>query len=191
MERHSWHRALSSSRGRATPGSDSCSCSFCIGLVFDPGHILSVLLDINWPMRSRGVQNRGPARSGRTRLWIGWRRGRYRLKKLTSPPPNLPSGQVTIAQISDLHLGMMLGDEFLDSVIAKLKEIKPDIVVATGTSSMAKATTLMRSPRVSMHTRRRSALTPSSAITKTMRGWITRCASCATRGSLCCAANRP
>jgi len=31
-----------------------------------------------------------------------------------------------------LHLGVMLGDEFLQRVISKLQEIRPDIVVATG-----------------------------------------------------------
>jgi predicted MPP superfamily phosphohydrolase len=46
--------------------------------------------------------------------------------------PKLASGRVTIAQISDLHLGIMLGEGFLDRVLAKLRELKPDIVVATG-----------------------------------------------------------
>lgn len=41
-------------------------------------------------------------------------------------------GRVTIAQISDLHLGVMLGDKFLQRIIEKLHELKPDIVVATG-----------------------------------------------------------
>ena len=36
-----------------------------------------------------------------------------------SPPPSSPPGHVTLAQISDLHLGIMLGDGFLDRVIAK------------------------------------------------------------------------
>lgn len=46
--------------------------------------------------------------------------------------PKLASGRVNIAQISDLHLGAMLGDEFLERVIFKLREIQPDIIVATG-----------------------------------------------------------
>lgn len=52
--------------------------------------------------------------------------------KITTPmlPPEI--GRVTIAQISDLHLGMMLGDNFLQRVIARLSEFQPDVVVATG-----------------------------------------------------------
>ena len=46
--------------------------------------------------------------------------------------PKLATGHITIAQLSDLHLGIMMGEEFLDRVIAKLREIKPDIIVATG-----------------------------------------------------------
>ncbi|TAJ80778.1 MAG: hypothetical protein EPO42_03665 [Gallionellaceae bacterium] len=39
--------------------------------------------------------------------------------------------KITIAQLSGLHLGMMLGDKFLERIIARLRELKPGIVVAT------------------------------------------------------------
>jgi len=51
---------------------------------------------------------------------------------ISTPKLSPAVGRVTIAQISDLHLGVMLGDEFLQRVLSKLREIKPDIVVATG-----------------------------------------------------------
>jgi hypothetical protein len=55
-----------------------------------------------------------------------------RIVEVNITTPKLASGRVSIAQLSDLHLGIMLGEGFLDRVIAKLHEIKPDIVVATG-----------------------------------------------------------
>ena len=51
---------------------------------------------------------------------------------ITTPKLSPAIGRVTIAQISDLHLGAMLGEEFLGRVLGKICEAKPDIVVATG-----------------------------------------------------------
>jgi hypothetical protein len=55
-----------------------------------------------------------------------------RIEEVNIATSKLASGRVTIAQITDLHLGIMLGDGFLDRIIAKLRDIKPDILVATG-----------------------------------------------------------
>lgn len=41
-------------------------------------------------------------------------------------------GKVSIVQISDLHLGAMLGEGFLQRVIEKIQKLQPDIIVATG-----------------------------------------------------------
>ncbi len=132
MERHSWHRATVVVAWASYTWMGFLFLFICIGLVFDVGHILSVLLDINWPM-SDPAAFRTVALLAVVALGYGSLEARQiQVEKVDIATPKLPSGQVTIAQISDLHLGMMLGDEFLDSVIAKLKEIKPDIVVATG-----------------------------------------------------------
>jgi len=79
------------------------SCS--ITVVFDLGQVLAILLGYKWPLNA-------PMEL----LSVGL----------------LASGRVTIAQISDLHLGVMLDEEFLDRVIARLNELEPDIVVSTG-----------------------------------------------------------
>lgn len=61
-------------------------------------------------------------------------RNQVAVEQITISTPKLPPGigKVTIAQISDLHLGLMLGDAFLDRVIVKLREAQPDFIVATG-----------------------------------------------------------
>jgi len=84
----------------------------------------------------------------------------------------------------------MLGDEFLARVIARLREIRPDILVATGTSSMGKATTLTRWPATSSPIRLRWVPTLSPAIMNTMSDWKHPCDSCVTPALQCCAANQ-
>lgn len=51
---------------------------------------------------------------------------------ITTPKFFPATGKLTIAQISDLHLGAMLGEEFLQRVIDKIQKLHPDIIVATG-----------------------------------------------------------
>jgi len=48
----------------------------------------------------------------------------------TKLPPELE--KLTIAQISDVHLGPMVGERRLSRIIRLLRRIKPDLVVATG-----------------------------------------------------------
>jgi predicted MPP superfamily phosphohydrolase len=54
------------------------------------------------------------------------------VEQVSISTPKLAAGRVTIAQLSDLHLGIMQGERFLDRITARLRELKPDIVVATG-----------------------------------------------------------
>lgn len=57
-----------------------------------------------------------------------------RIEQVNLSTSKLPAGAqpITIAQISDLHLGAMLGEQFLERVAGKLRELQPDIIVATG-----------------------------------------------------------
>jgi uncharacterized protein len=57
-----------------------------------------------------------------------------KLEKISIATPKLSPaiGKVSIVQISDLHLGAMLGEEFLQHVIEKIQQLQPDIIVATG-----------------------------------------------------------
>jgi len=40
--------------------------------------------------------------------------------------------RLTIAQVSDIHLGLLHREETLDLIISQLQELQPDLVVATG-----------------------------------------------------------
>jgi hypothetical protein len=55
-----------------------------------------------------------------------------RVERITITTPKLKSGRITIAQVSDLHLGPIVGAKYLSRVMATLTELKPDIVLATG-----------------------------------------------------------
>lgn len=50
------------------------------------------------------------------------------------PVENLPTGfeKVKIVQISDLHFSSYTSQPFLDRILAKIKEVSPDIIVFTG-----------------------------------------------------------
>lgn len=57
-----------------------------------------------------------------------------KVKRLSINTAKLPEGtdKLTIVQISDLHLGIMVKDEILDKVIKEIKKAKPDLIVSTG-----------------------------------------------------------
>lgn len=46
----------------------------------------------------------------------------------------LPEGidSLKVVQLSDMHLGIIVGEELLDKVIEKIEKIKPDIIISTG-----------------------------------------------------------
>jgi len=52
--------------------------------------------------------------------------------EIESPKIAEGSGRVRIAQISDVHLGLIVGGERLRRIIARIEEAKPDILVSTG-----------------------------------------------------------
>lgn len=108
---------------------------FCsIALVFDFGHVLATLLGFKWSL-NESMAFRTVGLLALAMLGYGFVEARQihvAEIKITTPKLSPSIGRVTIAQISDLHLGVMLGDEFLDRVTARLREIQPDIVVATG-----------------------------------------------------------
>lgn len=63
-----------------------------------------------------------------------WEAKVLKVKRLSINTTKLPEGtdKLTIAQISDLHLGIMVKDEILDKVIKEIKKAKPDLIVSTG-----------------------------------------------------------
>ncbi len=56
------------------------------------------------------------------------------IERLTVKTSKLPKGvdKITIAQIADLHLGIIVRDKALEKVIEKIENIKPDLIVSTG-----------------------------------------------------------
>lgn len=104
----------------------------CTALLFDAGHAMARVAGLKWPMdESMALPSVGLI--ALSLLAYGFIEARQiQVENVTITTPKLASGKITIAQISDLHLGAMLGDEFLQRVIARLREIQPDIVVATG-----------------------------------------------------------
>ena len=132
LERHSWHSATFVTAWVSYTWMGFLFLFLCIGLVLDLGHALAMLLQFKWPLSDVLVLHT-VSLLALAALSYGMIEARQiRVEKINIATPKLASGHVTIAQISDLHLGMMSGDALLERVIAKLREIKPDIVVATG-----------------------------------------------------------
>jgi len=59
---------------------------------------------------------------------------RLKVEKLTINTSKLPSGidRITVAQIADLHLGIIAGDKTLNKVIKEIGNARPDLIVSTG-----------------------------------------------------------
>lgn len=132
LERQSWHRATVATAWVSYTWMGYLFLFICIGLLFDLGHALATLLNFSWPLND-AMAFRIVSLLALAMLGYGFIEARQiRIQEVNISTPKLASGRVTIAQISDLHLGIMLGDGILDQVIAKLRETKPDIVVATG-----------------------------------------------------------
>jgi hypothetical protein len=67
-------------------------------------------------------------------LWSAVEARRVRLRRVVVRSARLAPGSapVTIAQISDLHLGLLAGPGLLDRVGALVREARPDLIVSTG-----------------------------------------------------------
>lgn len=52
--------------------------------------------------------------------------------EIISPKISQKTGKIRIAQISDVHLGLIVRQERLSRIISKIKEADPDILVSTG-----------------------------------------------------------
>jgi uncharacterized protein len=132
LERQSWHRVTVAAAWVSYTWMGYLFLFLCIGLLFDLGHAIAMLLNFNW-LLNETMTFRIMGLLAFALLGYGFVEARQiRIEEVNITTPKLASGRVTIAQISDLHLGIMLGDGFLDRIIEKLREIKPDIVVATG-----------------------------------------------------------
>ncbi len=108
---------------------------FCsVALVFDFGRALGTLLGFTWHLDE--IMTIGIVAALALALlgygFVEARQMRVERIRITTPKLSPAIGRVTLAQLADLHLGVMLKEEFLNRIIATLQEIRPDIVVATG-----------------------------------------------------------
>ncbi len=107
---------------------------FCIAMVFDFGYVVATILGFRWPL-NEALMLRTAGSLALLAAGYGFiEAGRLPVEQIRITTPKLPPsvGRVTIAQISDLHLGAIRRGEFLDRIMVRLQELKPDIVVATG-----------------------------------------------------------
>lgn len=132
LERQGWHRATVATAWASYTWMGYLFLFVCVGLVFDLGHALATLLQLDWPLEPvPALRTAGLLALGL--LGYGFIEARQiRVEEVNIATPKLAAGRVTLAQLSDLHLGTMRGRGFLDRVIARLREIDPDIIVATG-----------------------------------------------------------
>jgi len=104
----------------------------CIALTFDLFHVLGNLFGIGWPLNAQiELEWTGPPALAVAGYGF-FEANRIRIERLHVVTPKLAAGRVTFAQISDMHLGAMLGEKFMDRVTGKLREINPDAILATG-----------------------------------------------------------
>ncbi len=132
LVKQNWHGAAAALSWLAFPWMGFLFLFCSIALVLDIIHLLVWLAGLKWPLAGLGALLciALPALVLAAYAFLEARQIQVEELKITTP--KLASGKVTIAQISDLHRGMMLGDEFLERVIGIVRETKPDIIVATG-----------------------------------------------------------
>ena len=67
-------------------------------------------------------------------VWGVWNAYHPKIKNITVKIDNLPAGweNKKAVQISDVHIGSVLGKEFLNQVVEKINAEKPDVVFITG-----------------------------------------------------------
>ena len=132
LERQAWHRPTVIAAWANYTWMAYLFLFLCIGLLFDFGFILSRLLNLAWPVNPMWTLRLVALIALVLLIYGFFEARRIRIERIDITTPKLASGRVTIAQISDLHLGVMQGERLLDRVIPRLRELQPDIVVATG-----------------------------------------------------------
>lgn len=132
LERQGWHRPTLIAAWANYTWMAYLFLFLCIGLMFDFGFILSRMLNFPWPVNPLWTLRLVSLIALALLVYGFVEARRVRIERIDIATPKLASGRVTIAQISDLHLGIMQGDRLLDRVLPRLRELQPDIIVATG-----------------------------------------------------------
>ncbi len=108
-------------------GADLWNLAAAVGRRLVPGFPLPSL---GGPGLFRGI-------AAATALIVSWaaiEAANVRIRRLTVPTARLAPGSppVRIVQVSDLHIGMLVGKRRLGTMIARVREARPDLLVATG-----------------------------------------------------------
>jgi len=72
-----------------------------------------------------------------TTLIVGWaaiEASNVRIRRITVPTAKLAQGTapIRIVQVSDVHLGLLVGKRRLGTILERVREARPDLLVATG-----------------------------------------------------------
>ena len=72
-----------------------------------------------------------------TTLIVGWaaiEAANVRIRRITVPTAHLAPGTapIRIVQVSDVHLGLLVGKRRLGAILERVREARPDLLVATG-----------------------------------------------------------
>jgi len=112
--------------------------SFCLFLVFDfwnlAARVGSTVLGDGWPARGIGARPAALLALGGAFLlsvYGAWEATRFRVERivLTSPKVSEP---LRIVQISDVHVGFIVGTDCVGQIVAAVEAARPDLVVSTG-----------------------------------------------------------
>ncbi|MFH1953228.1 MAG: metallophosphoesterase [Pseudomonadota bacterium] len=87
-----------------------------------------------WFLTSRSAFLIAAAASTLAAIYGGFEAANIRTEQITIRSPKIPKelGRFRIIQISDLHLGQIVGEERLEKILTKVREARPDILVSTG-----------------------------------------------------------
>lgn len=132
LVKHEWHAAAAVVSWVAYCWMGFLFLFCCLALAVDAAAALAAALHLGWHLRG-AAPLMGVGLSALALAAYGFSEARdVRVERLTVSTPKLASGSLTIAQISDLHLGLMLGHRYLEHVVAVLRDARPDMIVATG-----------------------------------------------------------
>ncbi len=134
LESHGWHDTAAVAAWGCYIWMGFIGLLFCISVAFDSGHALVSLLKLRIRQQIKeAAKFRAACLLAFLAVIYGLLEARQiQIEEVRIPTPKLASGRITIAQVSDLHIGLMMGRAFIERINARLNEIKPDIVVATG-----------------------------------------------------------
>lgn len=132
LEKNDWHGLASVTAWSAYTWMGYLVLFFCIFVLFDLCRGFTALLKMRW-LLNRVITFRIVAIVTLSMVCYGFYEAQdIQIERITIKTSKLKSGRITVAQISDLHLGVMIKDRYLKRVMTEVAALKPDVIVATG-----------------------------------------------------------